>query len=102
MEPAGLAVGVIALAGLFNNAVDCFEYVQLGRNFSGSFQTNIIKLDNARLRLSRWGQSIGLGGDLEEVQSLDSATLSPEDTARAEALIGQIQELFAKAEPRCT
>jgi Prion-inhibition and propagation len=32
MEPVGLTVGVIALAGLFNNAVDSFEYIQLGWN----------------------------------------------------------------------
>jgi hypothetical protein len=37
MEPTGLAVGIIALAGLFNDAVDCFEYVQLGRNFGKNF-----------------------------------------------------------------
>jgi hypothetical protein len=98
MEPVGLAVGVIALAGLFNNAVDCFEYVQLGRNFSSKFQTSIIRLDNARLRLSRWGQAVGVGGDLAGVRSLDSATLSPEDVAKAEVVLGQIQKLFADTE----
>jgi hypothetical protein len=30
-ETAELAVGVIALARLFNNAVQCFEFIQLGR-----------------------------------------------------------------------
>jgi hypothetical protein len=98
MEPVGFAVGVIALAGLFNNAVDCFEYVQLGRNFSSKFQTNIIRLDNARLRLSRWGQAVGVGSDLAEIRSLDSATLSQEDIKRAEEMLGQIQKLFADAE----
>jgi hypothetical protein len=53
MEPVGLTVGVIALAGLFNNAVDSFEYIQLRRNFGEDFQTSLLKLDNARLRLSR-------------------------------------------------
>jgi hypothetical protein len=31
-ELAGLAVGLLALVGLFNNAVDCFSYIQAGRN----------------------------------------------------------------------
>lgn len=52
-EAAGLAASVIALAGLFNNTVECFEFIQLGRNFGKNFQTSQLKLDNARLRLSR-------------------------------------------------
>ena len=75
MEAASFAVGLIALAGLFNNAVDCFEYVQLGRRFGADFQTSLLKLDNARLRLSRWGQAVGLSGDLGNVQSLPEATV---------------------------
>ena len=98
MEPAGLAVGVLALAGLFNNAVDCFEYVQLGRNFSTNFQTSLLKLDNARLRLSRWGQAVGLSGDIANTQSLQSTALPAEDIPKAEKLLGQILELFADAE----
>ena len=56
MDPASLATGVLALAGLFNNAVECFEFIQLGRNFGGDFQTSLLKLDDVRLRLSRWGE----------------------------------------------
>jgi Prion-inhibition and propagation len=52
-EAAGLAVSVIALTGLFSNAVECFEVIQLGRNFGKNFQTNQPKLNSARLRLSR-------------------------------------------------
>ena len=55
MEPAGLAVDALAIAGLFNNALDYFEYVQIGRNFGQGYQISLLKLDTARLRLSRWG-----------------------------------------------
>ena len=51
-EVAGLALSVVTLVGLFNNTVDCFKYVQLGRGLGKSFQTSQLKLDNARLRLS--------------------------------------------------
>ena len=98
MEPAGLTVGVLAIAGLFNNAVDCFEYVQIGRNFGQGFQTGLLKLDGARLRLSRWGQSVGLSGELEDEQSLPQAFESAYDTNKAEQMLGQILELFADAE----
>lgn len=94
MEAGGLAVGVVALAGLFNNAVDCFEYVQLGRSFCTNFQTSLLKLDNARLRLSRWGQSVGLSGDVKNARSLQTVALPTEDVAKAEKVLGQILDLF--------
>jgi hypothetical protein len=98
MEPVGLTVGILGLAGLFNNAVDCFEYVQLGRNFGSNFQTSVLKLDNARLRLSRWGQSVGLSTKVEDVQSLHRTTVPAEEIPKAERILGHILELFADAE----
>ena len=90
MEPIGLTVGIVGLVSVFNNAVDCFEYVQLGRSFGTNFQTSLLKLDNARLRLSRWGQAVGLSGDVANVQSLQSTNLAEEDISKAERLLGQI------------
>ncbi|CAG5140179.1 uncharacterized protein ALTATR162_LOCUS652 [Alternaria atra] len=98
MEGAGLAVGIAALAGLFNNAVDCFEYVRLGRAFGTNFQTSLLKLDNARLRLSRWGESVGLDGDFGNAHAIKLATGPPEDVAAAERVLSQIMNLFANAE----
>jgi Skp family chaperone for outer membrane proteins len=68
-EAAGL-VGVVDLAGLFNNTVKCFEFVQLGRTFGEDFQTSQLKLDNARLRLSRWDKSLSLDEDVQDTASL--------------------------------
>lgn len=97
-EAAGLVVGVVALAGLFNNTVECFEFVQLGRAFGQSFQTSQLKLDNARLRLSRWGKSLGLDNDVRDTVSLQGRFESEANVKHAEALLGQIVELFAEAE----
>jgi hypothetical protein len=97
MDPASFAASIITLAGLFNNAVDCFEYVQLGRKFGKRFQTSLLKLDNARLRLSRWGQSVGLVGDLEDARTLERTFLSAEDVNRAEMILGHILDLFVDA-----
>jgi len=49
-EAVGLAFGVL---GAFTDAIRCFEYIQLARNFDQDYQTAILKLDVARLRLSR-------------------------------------------------
>jgi hypothetical protein len=97
-ETAGLVVGVVALAGLFNNTVECFEFVQLGRTFGKSFQTSQLKLDNARLRLSRWGKSLSLDEDVRDTVSLQGRFGSEANAKHAGALLGQIVELFAEAE----
>jgi hypothetical protein len=98
-EAAGLVVSVVALAGLFNNTVECFEFVQLGRAFGKDFQTSQLKLDNARLRLSRWGKSLNLDDDgVRDVVSLEGRFGSEANVKHAEALLGQIVELFAEAE----
>lgn len=98
MEAPGLAVGVVALASLFNNAVDCFGYIQLGRNFKRDFRTNLLRLDGARLRLSRWGQSVGLSGDTQDQHVLRQALSSTTDSRQAETILRQVLELFASAE----
>lgn len=90
MEISGLAIGALGLAGLFNNAVDCFEFVQLGRNFGTDFGTSQLQLDNARLRLSRWG---------EFVHIQENEGNFPQDALQqARQTIGQILYLFAQAE----
>ena len=61
MEPLGLGVGIIGLAGVFTACVDCFEYVQFGRQFGNDYGKCLLKLDTVRLRISRWGTTVGLG-----------------------------------------
>ncbi|KAG9200845.1 hypothetical protein G6514_006553 [Epicoccum nigrum] len=97
-ETAGLVVGVVALAGLFNTTVECFEFVQLGRNFGKDFQTSQLKLDSARLRLSRWGKCLSLSDDVRDEASLQGRFGSETNVRHAEALLGQIVELFAESE----
>jgi hypothetical protein len=97
-EAASLVVSVVALAGLFNSTIECFEFVQLGRTFGKDFQTSQLKLDSARLRLSRWGKSLDLDEDVRNTTSLQGRSGSESTIKHAEALLGQIVELFAGAE----
>ncbi|KAF1929479.1 uncharacterized protein M421DRAFT_420005 [Didymella exigua CBS 183.55] len=97
-ETAGLVVGVVALASLFNNTVECFELLQLGRTFRKSFQTSQLQLDSARLRLSRWGKSLSLDDDVRDTVSLQGCFGSETNVKDAEALLHQIVELFAEAQ----
>lgn len=95
-EAAGLAVGAVSLAGLFNNAVQCFEFVQLGRTFGRDFGTSQVKLQCASLRLSRWGASIGLGEDLQDERLLEER-LGSQTTEQAKELLGQALAVFEDA-----
>ncbi|KAF4534302.1 uncharacterized protein LTHEOB_3110 [Lasiodiplodia theobromae] len=90
MEIPGLAIGALGLAGLFNNAVDCFEFVQLGRNFGRDFGTSQLQLDNARLRLSRWGEFVCI--------QENEGNFPPDALQQVRQTIGQILYLFAQAE----
>jgi hypothetical protein len=98
MEPVSLTVSAIGLAALFSNAVDCFEYIKLGRNFGTHFQSCLLKLDNARLRLSRWGQAAGLSGTVEDTQPLQQLALPAEDILKAGKMLRQVLDVFADAE----
>ncbi|KAI8721644.1 NACHT domain-containing protein [Fusarium sp. LHS14.1] len=59
-EVFGIVTGAIGLAGLFQQCVECFEYVQLGRHFAQDFGRYQLKLDIAKRRLHRWGEAVNI------------------------------------------
>jgi hypothetical protein len=62
-ELFGIVAGAVGIAAAFTACVDCFNYVQLGRRFGQDYQTDILSLSCARLRLTRWGQAVDIYGD---------------------------------------
>jgi hypothetical protein len=52
---AELALGIVSLADLFNNAVNSDGYISLGQHYARDFETSQTKLDLSRLQPSRWG-----------------------------------------------
>lgn len=56
-EAAGLAVGVIALASLFNTCVELLEYFELGKNHRYDYNLACTKVNLLHKRLSIWGRS---------------------------------------------
>jgi len=110
-EPAGLAVSFLALVGLFNNAVDCFSYVQAGRNLGRSYVTCQIKLSNAQLRFTRWGEAVGLCSDALHAsqprrdiatRNIDEAKVRDAQTRVSHIiqLIGEAEEVSQKYKPQ--
>uniref|UniRef100_A0A0D2YHA7 Prion-inhibition and propagation HeLo domain-containing protein n=1 Tax=Fusarium oxysporum (strain Fo5176) TaxID=660025 RepID=A0A0D2YHA7_FUSOF len=92
-EIFGVVAGALSVAALFNNVVDCFEYIQLGRNFGTDYQTCQIKLDIARLRLSRWGDAVKINNDgkFTDVNSNDDQVRTAKNT------LEQLFNLFGRA-----
>ncbi|KAL4860369.1 hypothetical protein BDV12DRAFT_205149 [Aspergillus spectabilis] len=82
---------------LFNDAVKSFDYIQMGANFGKILQTSVLKLDVMRLRLTRWGRSVGLA-KLDGVEPLQITKLTSENREQVQELLNQILELFADAE----
>lgn len=41
-DPAGVTFGILGLAGAFADAVKCFQYVKLGKNFDDDYKTSMI------------------------------------------------------------
>lgn len=63
MEIFGAVASALNVAALFNNCVDCFEYVQLARQFGQDYERCQLKVDIIRTRLSRWGQAVAINED---------------------------------------
>ncbi|KAL8743441.1 MAG: hypothetical protein Q9190_004210 [Brigantiaea leucoxantha] len=95
METIGLGIGIAGLAGVFTACVDCFEYVQLGRQFGRDYGKCLLKLDAAKVRMSRWGAAIGLGPELYNKQRISA---SIEEIRLAQSLLEQILDSFKDAE----
>ncbi|KAI1608988.1 small s protein [Exophiala viscosa] len=81
-EGVGLA---LALPSAFNNAVQYFQIATL-------------KLDISKLRLSRWGRSVGLHEVEEHAQVVPTLAGSRKDHQKAKELLYDIVDLFENAE----
>ncbi|KAI1015364.1 hypothetical protein LB504_010976 [Fusarium proliferatum] len=62
-EIFGTVAGAMSIAGLFNNCVDCFNYIQIAKHFGQDFSRYQLRLDVAKCRLARWGVSIDINND---------------------------------------
>src|SRR5690349_2346010 len=62
-EIFSIVSGSLTVVGLFNDLVDCFEYIELGRNFGAEFQTCQLRLDITQLQLSRCGAAVDVNNN---------------------------------------
>ncbi|KAL9029144.1 MAG: hypothetical protein Q9196_002580 [Gyalolechia fulgens] len=94
MEGVGLAPGMASLAGVFRSCVDCFGYIRLGRNFGEDYGICVLRVDVAKVRLTRWGSSIGFSQHSLAIPPIDASNSELETAHR---LLKKILEAFEKA-----
>lgn len=60
METAGLAIGSLTLASLFDTCMTCFDYIDTGRQYGQDYQRFVISIRSLELRMSRWWDIAGI------------------------------------------
>lgn len=98
MEAFATAAAALSLAGLFNNCVECFDYIQLGRTFGRDFQTKQLRLDVAKVRLARWGQAMNINGNPRYSSTVQQDIDGDGTITLAKDLLGHILFLFVAAQ----
>ena len=59
-EAAGLAVGVIALIGVFKDCIDLFSYISAARSLERDYEVINTKLDVEKMLLLQWAERLRL------------------------------------------
>lgn len=102
MEAIGAANGI---ASLFKTTVEWFEYVYVARNTWQTVQTELLKLDNAQLRLTRWGKAVGLSGfqitDDDSLRATGDFVLNEEQENKAKQTFTLISQKFKACQKIC-
>lgn len=91
-EVAGVALGPISMAALFNNALECFHLVRIGKAFGEDYDTFQIRISLLQLRLSQWGEAAGL----DKAKEGDLLPF-PESAKKAREALAQVTALLDKA-----
>ncbi|KAH8878675.1 hypothetical protein GQ53DRAFT_756520 [Thozetella sp. PMI_491] len=104
----GVAEGIGAasgLANLFNTAITWFDYILVAKQAAPRLQSLLVKLDDAQLRLTRWGKAAGLTGmrieDEESLKSSESFQLDDEQEQQAIRTFQTVAALFEECQKLC-
>jgi hypothetical protein len=61
MEVAGLIIGGITLASLFNTCLEEFKYIRIGLDVGKDYNKCLLQIAVAKRRFVRWGEVLGIG-----------------------------------------
>ena len=102
VEGIGAAAGV---AGLYNTAITWFDHIYIAKQAAPRLQSLLVKLDNAQLRLTRWGKAAGLTGrritDEESVKNSYSFQLDEDQERQAIQTFQTVASIFEECQKLC-
>jgi len=96
MEIAGVAIGILPLVSLFENAIACFTRVKMAKSFGPDLQFFMVRLEVLHLRLTRWGKALGLNKPTKDNQA-PNTNLPTSDQKLATKVLEQIKTRFEDA-----
>ncbi|CAH0043175.1 unnamed protein product [Clonostachys rhizophaga] len=91
---------LINLASTFDSVIKTFEHIHFTENFGLHYDDCMLKLANVNLRLSRWGEAVGLSSVDEYTRSIYSTKVVEEHIPQAINLLGAIQAALETAKDR--
>lgn len=98
MEPVGLAVGIVGLAGLFSTCLEALDKFDSYKDFGTDFRHLAAQFYADKHRLEKWGEAVGVLRD----QTLDSdphpAFSDPKTHSTVEKLLTSIKEIGSDAD----
>jgi hypothetical protein len=103
-DPITTALAIGSIAGIFTSCVDCFDYVQLSREFDQDLGFCLTRLSAAQLRLTRWGKSVGLiiedpsnAAEIAAAEKLRNMGYPQKEIEKAEEWLNDIVTTFETA-----
>lgn len=91
-----MSISVVALVGLFENAITCFTRVRMVRSYGPDLNFLMVRFEVLHLRLTRWGEVAGLNKPSEDNKA-PSTNLSTSDQILAKKALEQIKTRFHDA-----
>lgn len=100
MEVAGIAIGVLGIAGLFTACIENFNIVVRAREFSEEFEHLCTLLALQQIRLVIWGETLGLAPPFgaRAPKPYNRALERPDIRPSIETTLNQLRNLLAKAD----
>lgn len=97
MEPVGLAVGIVGLAGLFSTCLDVIDKIESFKDFGVDSQALFAEYEGFRLMFIQWGRQVGIRNG--ELETTHHSALDDEETANVvKKILLSIQAVFDKSE----
>lgn len=97
MEPVGLAVGIVGLAGLFSVCLETINRIDSYKHFGVESRSIIVQFEADKLLFKKWSSDVGLDKSNRK-EDFQNELDNPEINLIARKILLSIQEIFTDAD----